>query len=123
MYENNVFRRGGLEPNISKAPQEVQKALSDNVPFRPGEVVGRVMTTRHAVNLRGARIFPAFESLVSDRSKTVNLTLLDFTGKREVGMVELDVSALGTLLPRLLDFYAQSGGDLEELLSKAKPTP
>lgn len=105
-HPNSFIRRPVPTVDLSRLPAHIRTAVNTSVPFREGEVVGRVQTYRRTVNIPGARIaaqrLPR-SSARPDEVEKVIIKLLDYQGVDPLGQIELELDAVQQLARHLAE--------------------
>jgi len=111
----------GARPNLSKLPAQVKEQMSQPIPLRPEEALGRLMVFRNTSGLNhpNARfLVTSFREGIDNYSGTpdgAQLDVMDFSGRIPLSSMILPKETVESLLVGLTRCYLEMGGTGEAL--------
>jgi hypothetical protein len=113
----------GARPNLARLPAHVKEQMSQPVPLRPEEVLGRLMVFQNTSGLNhpNARfLVTAFREGAENYSGPpdgAQLDVMDFSGRVPLSSMILPKTTVESLLVGLARCYLEMGGTIGELES------
>ena len=101
MSHDNVFRKHRLpSTDLSKLPPTAREAFTSHVPERPGEIRANVTILHTVMTVPNARIISEIGEN-ANKERIISLRMLDYTGIKPLGQIEIAPEVLPPLIKRL----------------------
>lgn len=108
MAHQNSYKPKVPAPDVTRLPEHLRQALDTRVDMRPGEVVARVITQRHMVNMPNARFLVSEEYDTSERITRYIFKAFDHSGIHTLVHVEMPRAQLEILAREIQQVLGQA---------------